>query len=543
MKPLCFVAMPSGRKSDPSGATVDFDAVYRAIVAPAIKTAEMEPVLVNADLSDGAIPASIFEPMMLCDSVIVDVTLANARILYELGILNAVKPGSTVLIRSQTSGLPLGRKSLPSIPYHLDVTGTPEDEEGDKDGICRRLERKTRTAVNTATYFAERSLDIARLSTDLFRERAEYSDEWKQRLAGARAQDKDAVRQAGREIISRGVQEYGVLVDLLLSYRAVECWPEMVELVDQNMPKPLAATLMIQEQLGLALIRLNQVDRADKILKDLIDRHGFNSETCGIRGRIYKGQWERAREAGDTPRATELLKQAIDAYREGFEADWRDAYPGINAVTLMDLKEPPDDGRNKLMPVVAYAVERRIALGKADYWDYATQVELAVLNGDEAAAKSALNEALKAMREAWELKSTEINVNLIRRARLRREMKAAQEIGKEVGKKAAQKVVEEIAQRMVEEIARIKEKNQGDVDKIAVETAWRKEVEQVSKRASEGALKKMVEEASKRSAVQAVAQEAAQKPEQEAREKAEREAKQRAKWIEDIEAALRGRAE
>jgi len=26
---------------------------------------------------------------------------------------------------------------------------------------------------------------------------------------------------------------------------------------------------------------------------------------------------------------------------EGFEADWRGAHPGVNAVTFMELKEPP----------------------------------------------------------------------------------------------------------------------------------------------------------------------------------------------------------
>ena len=70
----------------------------------------------------------------------------------------------------------------------------------------------------------------------------------------------------------------------------------------------------------------------------------------------------------------------------GFEADWRDAYPGINAVTLMELCDPPDPRQQQLLPVVAYAVERRIAAGKPDYWDHATRLELAVLARDEAKA-------------------------------------------------------------------------------------------------------------------------------------------------------------
>jgi hypothetical protein len=33
-----------------------------------------------------------------------------------------------------------------------------------------------------------------------------------------------------------------------------------------------------------------------------------------------------------------LLDRAIDAYRRGVEVDWRDAYPGINALTLMECR-------------------------------------------------------------------------------------------------------------------------------------------------------------------------------------------------------------
>ena len=61
-----------------------------------------------------------------------------------------------------------------------------------------------------------------------------------------------------------------------------------------------------------------------------------------------------ASKAGEELLAQGCLDKAIDAYLHGFEADWRDAYPGVNAVTLMELKEPPDPRRARLLPVVKY---------------------------------------------------------------------------------------------------------------------------------------------------------------------------------------------
>jgi uncharacterized protein DUF4071 len=86
----------------------------------------------------------------------------------------------------------------------------------------------------------------------------------------------------------------------------------------------------------------------------------------------------------------------------------------------MELAEPPDPRRLRLIPVVAYAVERRIATGQPDYWDHATRLELAVLGDDNEVAQEALADALAAVRETWEPESTCKNLRLIREARERR---------------------------------------------------------------------------------------------------------------------------
>jgi tetratricopeptide (TPR) repeat protein len=194
----------------------------------------------------------------------------------------------------------------------------------------------------------------------------------------------------------------------------------MVNLVKKMSP-PLAETIMVQEQLALALNRDRKGEEAENVLQDLLKKRGPSSETYGILGRVYKDRWEAAYKSGEEFLAMGLLDQAIEAYVHGFEADWRDAYPGVNAVTLMELKEPPDPQRIKMIPVVEYAVERRIATGKPDYWDYATRLELAVLAKDKETAMKSLSRALALLHEPWEAKTTLRNLSLIRQARERRQ--------------------------------------------------------------------------------------------------------------------------
>jgi hypothetical protein len=68
---------------------------------------------------------------------------------------------------------------------------------------------------------------------------------------------------------------------------------------------------------------------------------------------------------------------------------------------------------------VRYAVARRIASGKPDYWDYATLLELAVLADEQELAANALGDTLASAREAWERETTARNLRLIREARER----------------------------------------------------------------------------------------------------------------------------
>lgn len=419
--PLCFILMPFGKKKDATGREIDFDLVYKDLIAPAVRAAGMEPLRADEEKTGGIIHKPMFERLLLCDYAVADLTTANANVFYELGVRHAAKPHTTVLMFAEGSGqLPFDVAQLRALHYKVSADGQPSDVSTFQALLTKRLkDARTPTHDSPIYQLLENYPDIDHTKTDVFREQVAYSKNMKERLAQARKAGLNALKKLEGEIDTIDDCETGVVIDLFLSYRAVKGWGEMIALVPRMSPM-LAATVMVQEQLGLALNRAGRGEEAERVIVELIAKRGPSSETYGILGRIYKDRWEAAQKTGSAILAKGLLEKAIDAYLKGFEADWRDAYPGINAVTLMELKDPPDSRRVEILPVVKYAVKQRVERGTPDYWDYATLLELAILAKDEAGAADALARSLAAVRESWEPETTLRNLRLIREARARR---------------------------------------------------------------------------------------------------------------------------
>jgi tetratricopeptide (TPR) repeat protein len=421
-KPLCFVLMPFGRKPDGTGRIIDFDAVYSGLIAPAVLAAGMEVIRADQEEVGGTIHKPMFERLMLCDYAVADVTGANPNVYYELGVRHALRPRSTVILFAQGTALPFDIVSLRGLPYAVSATGLPEQAQDD----CKRVTTALRTAHDD--YHDDSPVyqfiddmprpKVERERADVFRKQVEYSREFKARLAKARTSGIEAVKAIAVELNDLSGVESGIVMDLFLSFRhfgTKEGFLEMLKLYD-CMPRPLKQARMTREQYALALNRLARHDEAEDLLAALIKEFGQNSETNGLLGRIYKDKWAEAKAASKEFEASGYLDRAIKTYREGFDADWRDPYPGINTVTLMEMLDDPASDQADLLPVVRYAALRR-AQTNGDYWDYATVLELAVLARNKQEARRAAADAMARATEAFAPQSTARNLRLIREKR------------------------------------------------------------------------------------------------------------------------------
>ncbi len=269
VKPLCFVVMPFGKKSDSGGSIINFDSVYEKIISPAVQKAGLEPIRADEEKVGGIIHKPMFERLILCDFAVADLSTANANVFYELGIRHAVRPWSTILIYADGgTQLPFDLSPMRAIPYKIGATGDLDDNDAVKNLLTERLQQAQQDRAKDSPIFQmiEGFPEIEHMKTDIFRDRVQYSEAYKEKLLVIRKQGIQALRNFIKAEDIKNL-ESGVIIDIFLSYRDLakekEDWEEMVSFVKKMSPE-LAATVMVQEQLGLALNRAARRDEAEK---------------------------------------------------------------------------------------------------------------------------------------------------------------------------------------------------------------------------------------------------------------------------------------
>lgn len=447
-KSLCFVLMPFGKKPDPAGgADIDFDRIYKTAIQPGIQDAEMIPIRADEEELGGIIHQAMYERLLVCDFAVADLTTGNANVLYELGIRHAARPRTTLTVYAAQKPLPFDVALLRTQMYELGDGNSFPDSNA--DFLRQRVREHLRelrqpvhgeSAIDSPLFQLVRGWKpepLAMESAAAFHAQLKVNEQVKQQLNDIRTRSnvKEGRPQAVAElaeirkrVLGSGTTDIGILTSLMLGYRALGDWTGMIE-VHRELPEFLQGQVTVRQLLAFAYNRraesgkdLVDRERALQILQQLRQEQGPTSETSGLIGRIHKSQWEEARDRGESTLARGYLKKAIAAYVEGFEADWRDIYPGINAVTLLDVQggKAALEQKQRLLPVVRFAVEQRLRAAVPDYWDHATLLEIAVLEKDAEQALDILDSVLTTFTETWQLQSTAGNLRIIERARKER---------------------------------------------------------------------------------------------------------------------------
>jgi len=426
---LCFVDMPFGQKSDfKSGVVVDFDQIYNEAIKPAIEDCGLDALRGDEESTGGIIHRAMFARLLLADFVVADLTLANANVFYELGIRHTAKPFTTVPIFANVSGLPFDVALVRAVSYQLEngrLTETSAQQ------LKTELAKRLRAAIGVADSplfqlipeFPE--IKLPDLVTGTFegwiRELEEFREKLSTACSQAASQEKrDALLKIQRDLGDLKVARRPMLIELMSSFRDAEAFEELAALYEA-FPDDLKDYVVVKQQFALGLNRRNKPgdrEKALKILDELLKNRGADSETLGIKGRIHKDIYKEAAQAKRIT-AIAALDDAISAYTKGFEADPRDYYPGVNAISLLIQKGDAEALKEveRLLPLVNFAVARRGGASSSDYWDLATVLELACIGEDWATANRVLPRVILAANTSFKTATTLSNLRLLKQAR------------------------------------------------------------------------------------------------------------------------------
>lgn len=113
----CFVIMPFGERTDLQGKTVKFDDIYTYIIGEAVTEAGLTPIRCDEVQESGFIHRKMLEHIRDANVAVVDISLLNANVFYELGIRHTLRRSLTVLIRRTGTSVPFNIANLNVIEY------------------------------------------------------------------------------------------------------------------------------------------------------------------------------------------------------------------------------------------------------------------------------------------------------------------------------------------------------------------------------------------------------------------------------------------
>jgi tetratricopeptide (TPR) repeat protein len=443
MQPYVFVVMPFGLKEAQSATPatdnvlekpaiyVNFDEVYDLLIKPALTTAGCVPFRADKEPGAGDIRTDMYFELITADVILVDISILNANVFYELGVRHGVAPRGVFMIHGGWARRPFD--VAPDRTFDYDGTLFVAKEEERDDGWQKRFDAEVERlglVIKGALDVDERTIgspvykelvglkpvDWSNIKTARAKYFGEVFVDWKSRVEVAKLNNQPGDILTLADDAPTRFHRAKLLweaASALISMQRFDVAKAVLEELLLLEPENLKA----QSQLGLVLGRLDKTHEAQVHMTRVAEQHDQDTEAQGILGRVYKDLWRL--EWKDLETLEERQQQAVTS--SGYIASsirsynlatrkHRDYYNGINVVSCLKLlehlksatgDEPVDceiGDLEDLVSVVRFAANDALdstgLSGREDtVWAAATLGELELVAGDAEKARRIYRDA------------------------------------------------------------------------------------------------------------------------------------------------------
>jgi tetratricopeptide (TPR) repeat protein len=421
MNPHAFVAMPFGKKPGQDGAIIDFNAIYETLLKPAIEAAGLDVFRADEEQAAGDIKTDMFQELLIADLVVVDLTVDNPNVWYELGVRHALRARGIVLVQGPRANQPFDIYTDRKYRYSIkDGLPDPVTLPCDKDKITQMVKatleswhgRKISPVFHLLPNLEEPQWK--RLKVGDAKEFWEERDNWADRIERARKTQRvgDILVLAEEAPVAAFRSEaHCIAAKALMKLEHFKLALEHFEHCLKVEPHNLEAL----QRKGICLQRLGKLDDARDHYNNILEDHPKDIETWALLGRVDKDAWvETWRQPGHSPEKIRedasyedaQLRAAIKSYSTAFSAAPGHYYSGINAVTLMRLyRDLTQDTRYDadaaaMAGGIAWAARCESNPDNA-FWAKATLADLEVLIGTSTSVTNAFKEAIACAEKDW----------------------------------------------------------------------------------------------------------------------------------------------
>ncbi|HST22622.1 MAG TPA: tetratricopeptide repeat-containing protein [Blastocatellia bacterium] len=333
-----FIIRPFGIKKG-----INFDNVEKKLIDPALTALKIAGRTTGDSLKQGNIRTEMFQRLLTADIVIVDISIGNANVFYELGIRHALRNKRTFMIRCEGVELPPDE-----VPFDLKtdryLSYNVANPETSLEDLTKGLRQTLLSDDSDSPVFQLLPFLIEQDKSRFLAVPGDFSEE----VECARKQKLPRNQWGDLKLLQTEVSGFPWAIEGLrvvghaqFSRKAYEYARDTWDAVRKNDPNHKEANILLGTIYQRLDKRAESNNALQRVLKDKSATQFERAEAHSLIGsnlkEEWKEQWENkpAEQRKEAALRSSFLKDSYNQYKMGFIADLNHYYSGINALGML----------------------------------------------------------------------------------------------------------------------------------------------------------------------------------------------------------------